>query len=331
MKPQTVERLTLLNTGLLAVLVWKVFVASDSPIEINTQSAEQFAQVQPTPLEKPTRNSSAEIPPDSGGANNYEELLMQSIEPLERAYAEHGENIDLPSDEQLQAAIKTNSLNSEESKVVLQILQDGYEKFNMPFPRLEIPSSRVSTTTTPKQNDAPENATAPPFGEWIRGTADTLNEALQKSKESPAGLVPTEQELQVAITTGDPRSEASRLAIDMMKNGYARLKIEFPEYGQTVAIVQKSDTSGEPTKSMRQKVSQQRILKAYFQGQVQRLKLEAAAQSTTVDEQLPSAEAIDSAVVSGSLKTEQSKAVIAQIESCYEQLGLTFYSPPTGD
>ena len=107
--------------------------------------------------------------------------------------------------------------------------------------------------------------------------------------------------------------------------------MEFPEYGQTSSSKKIDTSTGETTKSMRQKVSQQRILKAYFQGQVQRLKLEAAAQSTTVDEQLPSEDAIESAVVSGSLKTEQSKLVIAQIEACYEQLGLTFYSPPTGD
>ena len=44
MKPETVERLTLLNTGLLVVLVCKVFVASDSPTDINTQSAEEFAR-----------------------------------------------------------------------------------------------------------------------------------------------------------------------------------------------------------------------------------------------------------------------------------------------
>ena len=48
MKPETVERLTVLNTGLLLVLVWKVFIASESSSDLKTQSAEQFAQVQPT-------------------------------------------------------------------------------------------------------------------------------------------------------------------------------------------------------------------------------------------------------------------------------------------
>ena len=68
---------------------------------------------------------------------------------------------------------------------------------------------------------------SPPFGEWLRGTADTLTDGTKKNKESPAGLIPTEQELQAAVTTGDPRSEESRLAIDMLKNGCADLKWSF--------------------------------------------------------------------------------------------------------
>lgn len=329
MKTETVERLTLINTGLLVILVWKVFLATDSPSTTDLDSVAKQAQVNAKPLEKPSQSKPQEAPPSASGAKNYEELLLQSIEPLERAYAEHGEDIAIPSDEQLQAAIKTNTLKSEESKVVLEILEKGYERFNMPFPKLEIPTSRQSGTA-PKQNDAPENTQPPPFGEWLRRTSESLMTELKDKKESPAGLLPTEQQLQAAVNTGDPRSEESRLAIDMLKNGYARLKIDFPEYGQTEDA--KGDSSEEKgSKSMRQKVSQQRILKAYFQGQVQRLKLEATAKSTEIGTSLPSDEDIEKAVVSGSLKTEQSKMVIAQIESCYEQLGLTFYSPPTGD
>ena len=330
MKTETVERLTLLNTGLLVVLVWKVFIAAEPQRATSLDSVAQQAQVNAKPLEKPDQPKSQEAPPSNNGAKNYEELLLQSIEPLERAYAEHGEEIAIPSETQLQAAIRTNSLKSEESKVVLEILEKGYERFNMPFPKLEIPTSRQSDSVTPQKNNAPENTQPPPFGEWLRRTSESLMTELKDKKESAAGLVPTEQQLQAAVNTGDPRSEDSRLAIDMLKNGYARLQLEFPEYGQI-----ENSTGGQSeetdSKSMRQKVSQQRILKAYFQGQVQRLKLEATAKSTEIDTALPSDEDIEKAVVSGSLKTEQSKLVIAQIQSCYEQLGLTFYSPPTGD
>ena len=62
------------------------------------------------------------------------------------------EDVLLPSEEQLQAAVKTNSLKSEESKVVLTILQQGYEKFNMPFPTLKnsILSNLYESRTTAK-------------------------------------------------------------------------------------------------------------------------------------------------------------------------------------
>ncbi len=328
MKSETIERLTLINTALLVVLIGKVFFFSDASVEDTGREMDQQSSSTSQTSKKIEYNSPPEPSPSSGGANNYEELLLQSIQPLERAYAEHGEEVLLPSEVQLQAAVKTNSLKSEESKVVLAILKQGYEKFNMPFPTLKIPSSRMSTNQGPQQNDAPENALPPPFGEWIRRKAERLTAELTSKKESPAGLVPTEQQIQAAVSSGDPRSEESRLAIDMLKNGYARIQLDFQDYGEPPRQMETEETD---SKSMRQKVSQQRILKAYFQGQVQRLKLEASAQSTTVDDKLPSDEAIEQAVVSGSLKTEQSKVVITQIEACYKQLGLTFYSPPTGD
>ena len=334
MNSQIIERLTLLNTGILVLLVWKVFLASDEPVQPSVESASVLAAQSTAPLSRPNQVVPNDAPPASGGAQNYEELLLQTIEPLERAFAEHGEDIELPTDEQFEAAIGSNRLDSEASKTVLTILKSGYERFNMPFPKLEIPTSRVSTTQTPQRNDAPENTVPPPFGEWLRRSTDTLLAELKTKKESSAGLVPTEQQLQSAIESESPISDESRLVIDMLKNGYARLKIDFPEYGQSPESAKdfQADTNeGSSSKSMQQQVSQQRILKAYFEGQVQRLKLEAVGQSKVVDDKLPSETQIETAVNSSSLKTDESKVVIAKIKECYEYLGLTFYSPPSGE
>lgn len=334
MNSQTLERLTFLNTGILVLLVWKVFVASDAPVQPSVESA-SILSTQPTaPLSRPNQVLPKDLPPASGGAQNYEELLLQTIEPLERAFAEHGEDIDLPTDEEFDAAIDTNRLDSEASQKVLTILQSGYERFNMPFPKLEIPTSRVSTMKTPQRNNAPENSVPPPFSEWLRRSTDTLLAELKTKKESSAGLVPTEQQLQSAIESDSPISEESRLVIDMLKNGYARLKIDFPEYGQSPESTEDSQTDkneGSTSNSLQQQVSQQRIIKAYFEGQVQRLKLEAVGQSKVVDDKLPSDTQIETAVNSSSLKTDESKVVIAKIKECYEYLGLTFYSPPSGE
>ena len=334
MNPQTLERLTLLNTGVLLLLVWKVFLTSDASVQPSVDSASLLVNKATTPLVRPRQVIPNELSPVSGGAKNYEELLLQTIEPLERAFAEHGEEIDLPTDEEFEAALVTNRLDSEASQKVLSILQSGYERFNMPFPKLKIPTSRVSTTKTPQRNNAPENTVPPPFGEWLRQSTDTLLAELQTKKESSAGLVPTEQQLQSAIESESLISEESRLVIDMLKNGYARLKLDFPEYGQSTESTEDSQTDtndGSSSKSIQQQVSQQRILKAYFEGQVQRLKLEAVGQSKVVDDKLPSDTQIETAVNSSSLKTDESKVVIAKIKECYEYLGLTFYSPPSGE
>jgi hypothetical protein len=139
------------------------------------------------------------------------------------------------------------------------------------------------------------------------------------------GLIPSEQEMQAAIDSKDPLSTESRLVIDMLKNAYARMKVEFPELGKT----QSSTT--ESSKSMQQKISQKRILTAYFQGQLQRLRLEASAQDTSVDKELPSEELITEAIESGTLQSEPSKSALSKIEICYTKLGLTFYRPPTDE
>ena len=326
MNQTTLERLTLINTGLLVIVVWKVFFAVE-----NTNSSIHTMSVEPTktiePLNKPVEQN-REAPPSKSGAKNYAELLEQTIEPLERAFAEHGEEPVLPSDEQLTAAIESNDLTSEPSKKVLKMLEAGYTQYNMPFPKLEIPTgdNRSASTSAPVQNDAPENQQPPDYGEWLRRTTDSLDKVIREKKEARTGLIPTEQELQTAIESGDPLSEQSRLAIDMLKNGYARFKMEFPAYGQSE---EKTATTQDVSKSVQQKVSQKRILKAYFQGQVQRLTTEANSKSIDITGDLPQQEQVDQAVESGTLQSESSKEVLEKIEACYTKLGLTFYRPPS--
>ena len=140
---------------------------------------------------------------------------------------------------------------------------------------------------------------------------------LDEKKERHTGLIPTEQELQAAIDSSDPLSDESRLVIDMLKNGYARFKMDFPSYGPST-----SSTKQEESKSVQQKASQKRILKAYFQGQIQRLETESTKQSVDIEGDLPKQEqveqAIESSVAIGCVKTG-----VAQIEACYMKLGLT--------
>ena len=91
---------------------------------------------------------------------------------------------------------------------------------------------------------------------------------------------------------------------------------------ENVSNSEETNTSGQPSDSEKQ------ILKAYFQGQLQRLKLESNSKSIDIAEKKPSDQEIDTAVNTGSLNSEESQAVIDKIKDCYDLLGLTFYAPP---
>ena len=52
MNSQIIERLTLLNTGILVLLVWKVFLASDEPVQPSVESASVLAAQSTAPLSR---------------------------------------------------------------------------------------------------------------------------------------------------------------------------------------------------------------------------------------------------------------------------------------
>ena len=131
-------------------MVWKVFLLWTAPVVFAMSVEPIKVRIAVDQTQNPVG-----IPRSGGGAQNYAELLEQTIEPLERAFAEHGEEPVLPSDEQLAAAIATNDLRSEPSKKVLEMLDAGYSQYNMPLPKLEIPSgdNRAESAVAPVQNE----------------------------------------------------------------------------------------------------------------------------------------------------------------------------------
>mgnify|MGYP003990778689 CR=1 FL=1 len=112
----------------------------------------------------------------------------------------------------------------------------------------------------------------------------------------------------------------------MLKNGFARMKVPFPD-PNSINKEPDTDSSGAKEESGPSK-SEKQILQAYFQGQVQRLTLEANAKNRDIVADKPSKNEIAVAVQTGSLRSEASQVVIAKIKLCYEKLGLTFYAPP---
>jgi hypothetical protein len=76
-----------------------------------------------------------------------------------------------------------------------------------------------------------------------------------------------------------------------------------------------------------EKIAEKQIINAYFQGQLQRIKLEAKKQDEDVSGCYPSTEKIQDAVQSGAISSDDSLSVISLLEGCYDRLDIPFHPP----
>ena len=305
----TIEKITIANTIGIVVLLFRSFWPMEdiSGIQPPQQQNSRIIQQTMQPLmQKPTE-----------GAKDFAGLLQQTIDPLKQASIDHGQHVDLPTEEEMARAIQSNSLTSSETLVVLEKLQDGYAMYNMPFPSLRMPEQRNDTQPIPQS--AVENTQEVPMEEWLRQIIATIQKEIEAKNESQLGLIPTEQEIQDALRSNSLTSTEMRLVMDMLQNACARYHIDFVPYGSSVPIQQDQLPN----------VDQGKILQAYFSGQIQRLRLESANQHIDISSTMPSEALVDKAIETASLKSEESLQVLQALENTYKLLGLQFYRPST--
>ena len=319
LSPQTLEKMTIANSvGLVLLLAYAVLSRPEDRSSSPPQVVQTMSKTTGQSMQSSASSSQGGAIPQSG-ATNFGELLAQTIEPLQRAVTDHNDDLELPTDDEINVAIASNDLNSPASLVVLEKLKNGYSRYNMPFPKLQIPEQGSSAPVINQVTEPPPN-----LEEWLRQRVVDLQQELQRKEESELGLIPSEGELQAAIQSQSLQSEEGRLVVDMLKNGYARMQLPFPEFGQsqsTVAAEVNATANSTPN------ISNNKILAAYFKGQLQRLELEARSQQKNIDAILPTELQIQAATQSGALQSDASKEVLQAIQKCYDELGIQFYSP----
>ena len=351
LSPKLLSLLTVLNS--IGILVLGLFLLTSNipSTEHNTISSKEISSTTEAavPKEKEFRQESSaklssEHQPPKQGASSFTELLEQTIEPLRAASSDHNEMIELPSEEEIAAAVESRSLDSEATKRVLQKLEVGYQRYNMPFPSLQIPeepqeitegSSGAPSTALEKKQDGEE------IKAWLTPTLKRIKEEIKSNGEREFGLVPTEAELNAAIRSSSWNSEETRLVMDSLKASFARFKLAFPDPQKASDERSANPTSSSSMDSKKEQdvtssvsstsSSKQKILAAYFKGQLQRVNLEANSQSKDIASGLPSQSEIDAAVATASLGSEESQKVLEKIEALYTELNIVFYAPPVQD
>lgn len=326
----TLSRLTVLNTGLLAVntliLVGLLLrgggdapapAASPDP----TTSAPQAAAPPSLSSGSPRPMNAAPDGPTLDGIGGF---IEATVSPLADAAQDHGAGDILPTEEEIAAAVKTDSLESPETLAVLETLKAGYAKFNMPFPEIKIPGPPSAEPDEGVPSTSREDDSAQ-IESWATPTIDKLRGALAEKGESEAGLIPTEDEVAAAVASGRMDSEETRWIIDKLKNGYARLDLPFPEPGSVSAPSappSAPSSAGSPSSN-----GEQKVLEAYFKANIQRLELMAGKQGIEVSDVLPDDEVIRAAVASGDISSDAAQPALEQLRTGYDRVGLKFREP----
>ena len=262
-------------------------------------------------------------------------LFADIMEPVRKAAIDHHEDpsVFLPSETELAAAIDSASLDSAESVVVLELLKKSYARFNMPFPSLAPPP------TQPKQPNSPPNSNVEndpkEIEAWLVPTLKRLQDEAkaQSGAELSDSFLPSKTEQEDAIRKGTFDSPEFDVVRSKLEQGYQQYQIPFPIPGQPQNPPQEPNAPRNPDipstegSKTSENVAEQQIINAYFQGQLQRIKLESKKKDEDVSDCFPSSVQIQGAVQSGSISSAESLSVIGLLEGCYQRLEIPFHPP----
>ena len=312
---------TLLNTALLVgCTVYLLVNGAPKSVQAPTTTAIAVEEIEPVsePPKQISRGPRKKI-------DGIEGLFLDIMDPVKRAALDHQADpaLYLPSDEELSKAIASNSLDSSESVVVLDKLKKGYAEYNMPFPSLSAPPPPSDPTQPePVSSGDPKELEA-----WMKPTIQRLkDESKARGDVDISSFLPSDDEMKQAIESGSFEAPVFVRVREKIERGYQELQVPFPTPGQP------QTAPGEPNaptaqSSTQEMVAEQQIINAYFQGQLQRIKLESKKQDKDVSDCFPSSADMKKAVQTGSISSEESLAVISSLEGCYKSLDIPFHPP----
>ena len=314
---------TYLNTVLLVACFGYLILQSDGD---GSQGSTDIS-ISSKMTTEPKRNT-ANKEGSSRGAVGFEELLLDIIEPVRKAAQDH--NVDatqfIPTDEELALAVASNRLDSKESEIVLKRLERGYQKYNMPFPSLDRPSSPDSNP--PPESGKKRGKDPKMVAAWLKPTIARLEDEASAKNISLEGLVPTKEKQDAAIASGSFDSAEFVEIQQLLQQGYKQLQIDLPDPQNPQLTGEEPVQPPSPSQpSSSENSAERQIINAYFQGQLQRIKLEAKKQEKDISDCSPPSADIQKAADSGSISSEASMAMINAIEGCYKRLDIPFHPP----
>ena len=163
------------------------------------------------------------------GSRALKEYLDSLIDPLRQAAIDHGEDpgVYIPEDGEIQTAIATGSMESQEYRTVIAQLREGYDHYLMRFPGPPADGDGAGVGQESDRISAEDRQL--PMAAWFELRILALQEASRTQGRLVDEWLPAPEELQRAVESGTLDSEASLLILAGLRDGYAALGMAFQE------------------------------------------------------------------------------------------------------
>ena len=214
-------------------------------------------------------------------------------------------------------------------------------------------SGSFEATSTSKRSNAASGsipltadllAAGDPMGTFFASTIDPLVMAAHDHGEDVSPFLPSSDEVQAAIESGDMESPAASGVMERLKSGYDHFRMPFPKNMMAPAPTSEPEAGGAeppqgPTKTVTQDTPhagpsdttvQRDILRAYFTVTSDRLKRAASASGGDTSPYLPSQALIGRAVDSGDIASQPCQEALNMLRKGYEAYELVFPEPMLG-
>jgi hypothetical protein len=160
------------------------------------------------------------------------------------------------------------------------------------------------------------------MGEYLQSIVDPLRQAAIDHGHDPAEFLPSDAEIEAAVSSGSPDSAEGVVVMELLRESYVFFRMKFPGPPS-------GGGAGEgPVSSDRIDASDRAAaLRPWFELRVEELRAEAEAQDASAELWIPSPQELELAAGSGSLDSPESLRVISRLRDGFSQLGLELQAP----
>ena len=178
----------------------------------------------------------------------------------------------------------------------------------------------TSVQTTDGMGGVPQNRSyVPTVKEVFSDLEAPLIESLLRRELHPKDVLPQKEELARAIATKSIHSKESQEMLKRYEELYIEYELPFPALNPS----RPASTEEEQANTK----AEEKIISAYFQGQMLRIAKAANTQDVRIQDLIPTPQEIEDASKSGSISSPESKLAIKKIQETYERLNIPFHPP----